>query len=160
MNVTVQIFGGDNVLKKIMEMRSASKDAIEKAVMREAINLIRYIKEQKLNGGVLNVRTGRLRRSITAQFEGQGTGTFTAKVGTNVKYGRYWELGFSRKVGAGARGGARTLKGSALEKYMAKHPAGTKNYAARPFIKSSFEENLPRIKENLAKVVKEVVTWS
>jgi len=160
MNVNVQIVGTDNVAKKISEMQGKSRSVIEKAVMREAINLVRYVKEQKLTGQSLQVQTGRLRRSITAKFEGEGTDTFTAIVGTNVKYGRFWELGFSRKVGAGARGGPRSLSGTALQKYLAKHPPAMKSISARPFLRNSFEENMPRIKENLAKSVREALRWN
>ena len=57
-----------------------------------------------------------------------------AYVGTNVSYGAFWEHGFTRKIGAGARGGPRTLSGNALATYIARHPPGTRQYAARPFL--------------------------
>lgn len=93
----------------------------------------------------LGVVTGRLLRSIT-QGGADSRSKFVstpvsaiAIVGTNVEYGAAWEYGFTRKVGAGARGGPRTLTGKSLETYIAKHPPGTKNVPARPFLAPALE---------------------
>jgi phage gpG-like protein len=88
----------------------------------------------------LGVVTGRLLRSIT-QTGGDGRSRFVSTetsaifyVGTNVEYAAGWEYGFTRKVGAGARGGPKTLTGKARETYFAKHPPGVRAVAARPFL--------------------------
>lgn len=56
-----------------------------------------------------------------------------------AKYAAAWEFGFNRKVGAGANGGPRTLFGKARERYFLKHPPGTKDFAARPFVHPAFK---------------------
>ena len=43
-------------------------------------------------------------------------------------------------MGAGARGGPRTLSGSALESYIAKHPAGVKHFPERSFLRSALKD--------------------
>jgi phage gpG-like protein len=97
----------------------------------------------------LGVVTGRLLRSITqgagdsrSRFVSTAT-TAYAYVGTNVEYGAPWEYGFQRKIGAGSRGGPRTLMGKALQTYIAKHPPGVKNVGARPFLAPALEEFKP-----------------
>jgi phage gpG-like protein len=92
----------------------------------------------------LGVVTGRLRASIAVRFESTPTTSY-AYVGTNVGYGIAWEMGFSRKVGAGARGGPRTLSGRALSTYFAKHPPGLKQVAARPFLRPALAQDEPQI---------------
>lgn len=107
-------------------------------------------------GGVLSVRTGRLRRSITFRVEGskeKPVGT----VGTNLDYGAAWEFGFDRKVGAGARGGPRTLKGAARDRYMLKHPSGIKHYEARSFLRSALQEAGPEIQQEIRQAVGRVM---
>jgi phage gpG-like protein len=51
------------------------------------------VKNDKLSGQVLKVRTGRLRRSITYKLS-NGDNTASATVGTNLSYGRAQEYGF------------------------------------------------------------------
>jgi len=63
---------------------------IDKATLR----LEAHIKERKLSGQVLNVRTNRLRSSITVVKAKQGAGgSIWGAVGTNVKYARIHEYG-------------------------------------------------------------------
>ncbi len=115
----------------------------------------------------LGVVTGRLLRSITqggadsrSRFESTATSAI-AYVGTNVDYGAGWEYGFTKKVGAGARGGPRTLSGRSLETYIRKHPPGTKNVAARPYLApalSDFKaEATRRLEDALARSMTEAL---
>lgn len=66
---------------------------LNKEMKRATFDLVGYVKSQKLSGGVLNVRTGRLRRSITGKTS-DGDGLITSEVGTNVSYGGFWERGY------------------------------------------------------------------
>jgi HK97 gp10 family phage protein len=70
--------------------------ALFKGVQSAAIGLSSYIKSGKLSGQILNVRTGTLRRSITAQTEDRGN-EIVGQVGTNVKYAKFHEFG-TRKL--------------------------------------------------------------
>ena len=114
------------------------------SVTRAAIMMMAHVKENKLSGGVLNVKTGRLRRSINQSVKSDENSVI-GQVGTNVSYGRFWELGFDRKLGAGTRGGpgargGKVLTGKALASYYAKHPAGTKHEAPRSFLRSALAD--------------------
>lgn len=66
-------------------------------VQRLAIKVQGIVKEGKLTGQVLHVRTGTLRRSINQRIEETSTGVF-AKVGTNVRYAAIHEYGFDGRV--------------------------------------------------------------
>lgn len=60
---------------------------------RESLELTAYVKEDKLSGQVLNVRTGTLRRSIHRDLRTTAN-EVVATVGTNVEYARIHEYGF------------------------------------------------------------------
>lgn len=143
----------DAIRQVLNRVESGAMDLVYAAVEREAINLVRYVKSQKLHGQVLNIKTNRLNSSIVHKMSQDGE-TVTAVVGTNVKYARFWELGFDRKVGAGARGGPRSITGKALITYFAKHPPAMKNFPARPFLQPSLEENRDRIVSNVFRALK------
>lgn len=65
------------------------------SIGRLTLQLLREVKAGKLSGQVLNVRTGRLRRSINQRLEQRDPLQITGYVGTNVVYGRRHELGFT-----------------------------------------------------------------
>lgn len=66
-------------------------------IARAALKLQKLAK-LNLSGVVLNVRTGRLRRSINLRLDGKGTPNPSASVGTNVAYARVHEFGFEGTV--------------------------------------------------------------
>ena len=68
------------------------------SIGRATLMVLRRVKQDKLTGQVLNVQTGRLRRSITNSISSNGTGKIIGIVGTNVAYGRIHELGFRGAV--------------------------------------------------------------
>lgn len=142
--ITGYIIGQRELTAKFQAAGPKIKAAIDAEVQKLGFALQLRVQRDWLRGprpSKLGVVTGRLLRSIT---QGSGADTrsrfvstptsATAIVGTNVTYGAAWELGFSRKVGAGARGGPRTLTGRARDTYIAKHPPGVKQVAARPFL--------------------------
>jgi phage gpG-like protein len=103
----------------------------------------------------LGVKTGRLLSSITqggsdsrSRFESTPEKSLYY-VGTNVSYGALWEHGFNRKVGAGARGGPRNLPGPLMARYIAKHPPGERQVAARPFLSPALEDMRRHIIERI-----------
>jgi hypothetical protein len=71
------------------EARTRLRTTIESLGFR----LQRLVQADYLSGQVLNVRSGRLRRSINTRLR-ETPGSVTASVGTSVSYGRFWELGF------------------------------------------------------------------
>lgn len=138
--ITGYIVGDRELIARMQGVPAAMKAEVDRTVDNLTFQLERTVKQQYLTGQALKVRTDRLRGSITrlapetrTRVE-KGPNFSYGFVGTNVSYGAFWEHGFSRKVGAGARGGPRTLSGQALATYFARHPPGTRAYAARPFL--------------------------
>ncbi len=72
--------------------------AVYETIVRLTIKLQGNVKENKLSGQVLKVRTGRLRRSINQRVEVEESRGPVGTVGTNVSYARPHELGFSGDV--------------------------------------------------------------
>ena len=152
--ITGWLIGDKRVIAKLDGLPDRLQSALQKRVETLALKLLVKVKAEKLSDQVLKVQTGRLRRSINERVETNGT-RVTGIVGTNVVYGRAWELGFDRKIGAGARGGPRTLSGKALDTYFAKHPPGTKHYEPRSFLRSALEEMRPQIEKELGLIVRD-----
>jgi phage gpG-like protein len=77
-------------------MRAYVRERIKGAVYDSGVALQRHIAKNKLTGQVLKRRTGKLADSIAldpvshAKEEG---GKISIRVGTNVIYGKAWELG-------------------------------------------------------------------
>lgn len=70
---------------------------VKKSIGRLILKLLRKVKQDKLSGQVLNVRTGRLRRSINQRVT-ESDGRIVGLVGTNVEYAPPHELGFTGSV--------------------------------------------------------------
>ncbi len=89
--IGIQIIGAESVIARFQGAPERLRQALTAATMRLAILAQRRVMETKLSGQVLHVRTGRLRRSINVApiVEGDRIG---ARTGTNVEYGRTWEL--------------------------------------------------------------------
>lgn len=150
---------------KALVARIAGAGAVVKAEIDATVQKLGYalqarVQTQKLTGQVLRVRTGRLRSSIAqgaadsrSRFESTDTHAY-AFVGTNVSYGAAWEHGFNRRVGAGARGGPRTLSGKALDSYIRRHPPGVRAVAARPFLAPALFEMRATIQTELGAALK------
>ena len=155
MNFIVAVHA-ESMIAKMDGAPAAVRRSLKLVMDRLSIMVQRSVKEDKLTGQVLHVRTGILRRSINREVTESADGIF-ATIGTNVIYGVGWENGFTRRIGAGARGGPRTLQGAALDRYMARHPSGTRDFAARPFLRPTLEEFKPRIREDIRAAVMEVV---
>ena len=170
--ITTQIKGGKELATRFQHGADRAFAIVEDAVRVEALNLVRVVK-LKLTDDVLHVQTGRLRRSITANFEGAGTGTFRALVGTNVQYARVHELGFNGTV----KVPAHTVKAHQRTQTMAfgkllkapmtvtvrdhvvKESSREMNMPARPFLRPALEENKARIlgsiRQALGRIIRE-----
>jgi len=146
----------DAVIARFAAMPALMRTEMTNTINRLTAEMQRSIVKDKLTGQVLNVRTGTLRRSIIQDIAKPKQGGIFGGVSTNLDYGIAWEDGFDRKIGAGARGGPRTLQGKALANYYAKHPPGTKHYE-RPFLKPTLEEFAPQIKEDIRQTALEVI---
>lgn len=120
-------------------------ERIGKTVQTRALEMLGVVKSLYLSGAALGVRTGRLLRSVNAVYQQDGT-QLSLSVGTNVEYGRFWELGFkgveqvkafSRITGAG--------KTSLVKAHLRRV-----DQAARPFLQPALDDMKPRILAALA----------
>lgn len=87
------VTGSDQVNRAFGRVTPAVRAELVKGTGRIVLRLLTKVKLEKLSGQVLKVRTGRLRRSINQRVDASGD-LITGSVGTNVDYGRKWELGF------------------------------------------------------------------
>jgi len=158
------ILGDRALLARLDRFPAEAKTRVDLTVQALGLELERRVKTSYLRGPrpqKLGVVTGRLLSSITrgaadsrTRFESTPESS-VYYVGTNVPYGAMWEYGFERKVGAGARGGPRTIKsGPALARYFAKHPPGVKQFAARQFLAPALNDLKPLINEKLGAALK------
>jgi phage gpG-like protein len=130
---------GVDVVKLALKAKGPKAQA---AILRETwalgLKLQLLVKEGKLTGQVLKVQTNRLRGSISLRVI-EGSAAVFAAVGTNVEYGRAWELGFTVKPYLHAN-----LFGKGIKANM---PGRT--VPARPFLRPTLTEMTPEIKVRL-----------
>jgi phage gpG-like protein len=141
-NVVGSVQGLDRVAFALnLGIPQSVRATLRQAVDRLGLELQRRVKADYLSGsfqtgigraGALNVQTGTLRRSINLKREDTST-TVAAFVGTNVVYGRAWELGNVPRFGPG-----RTIIG---------------RQAARPFLRPAWEEMRPKVQAELTKAI-------
>lgn len=143
MSVNVSV-SAENLVARLRGIEDRMHADLLRVMRVLAIDIQGYVMGEKLTGQVLNVRTGNLRTSINQKVV-DSTTSIRGSVGTNIWYGALWEQGFDRKVGAGARGGPRTLFGRALERYQLQHPPAVKHYPARSFLASALKDMEQRI---------------
>ena len=96
MKVSIEFAGDTAVVARLDSLPDALRAVLRKKVWSLTLQLEARIKDDKLSGQVLNVVTGRLRRSIFSSV----TETDTSIVGKvessgDVKYARIHEYGFS-----------------------------------------------------------------
>lgn len=141
--IEVTIPAADKLESALDIKRVALLMALKSEIKKIAIDMTAKVKSEKLSGQVLNVRSGRLRRSINYRIEESDTG-IDAKVGTNVEYGRVHELGF--------KGAVRVKEHMRKGKRVRAHLRNV-NMPARPFLRPSLEEMRGEIDSRIARVV-------
>jgi phage gpG-like protein len=153
-----QILGAEAVAARFESADPRVKDATRDAVRSLARDLMTKIKSEKLTGQVLKVRTGRLRRSINEKFVEDGD-RMESRVGTNVAYGRFWELGFhgTQQVKQYIRT-TRMAFGKPIFPVQAVVHAHSRNVnqAPRPFLVPSLEEMRGEIRARLMRAMRVV----
>jgi phage gpG-like protein len=154
-----QIVGSELVQAKLAQIGAMQRKRISATVHRLGLMTLKAAKEY-LNGPRpenLGDVSGRLRRSVNENFTEDGN-TFRSTVGTNLPYGAYWEKGFDRKVGFGARGGPKTALSQygeqrAIIRSYTKYgnsPGMTKHFDARPFLTPALADMKDEIRARLA----------
>jgi phage gpG-like protein len=88
-----RVVGAESVAANLEGMSARIHNRIRSAVEAAGIDLQKGVKRGRLTGQSLKVRSTRLRGSITQQLTDDGE-SIKSRVGTNVVYGRFWELGY------------------------------------------------------------------
>ncbi len=157
--VQVRVVGDKLVAASFLHMSKTMQSTMAKEMGRLAILLQRYVKQNKLTGQVLKVRTGTLRRSISNEIR-QSPGHIEAIVGTNVKYGAAHEFGFSGVVTVKAH--MRTIK-QAWGKPIAPTQVSVSSFSRqinlpeKSFLRSALRDMTPQLKQELANAVSRVL---
>jgi len=147
-----------SVLLKLPTFQARMHARLTKVTQRLAIMLQRYVKESKLTGQVLHVRTGTLRRSINQRVDPQKN---VGYVGTNVRYGAIHEFGFRGTVtvkehmrqmratgrwSLGSEKGTRWLRGKKIgEPFSVRAHTREVNLPMRSFLRSALEDKRAEI---------------
>lgn len=97
MTIRGEIKGDREVVADLRRFDAAARGEIQKGIGRITLKLLTRVKAQKLSGQALNVRTGRLRRSITQRIDASAN-EISGIVGTNVDYAAIHEYGFKGAV--------------------------------------------------------------
>lgn len=134
--------GDAEVIRKVDELGSRMRKELRGGIGRLALKLQNKVKTDKLSGQVLNVRTGRLRRSINQAVIDEGE-KVTGVVSTAVKYAPPHEYGFSGvvtvrehlRMQTKAWGKAITPKQVTVRSHSAKM-----NLPARSFLRSALHD--------------------
>lgn len=145
-------------LRKLEDIGAKSMVALRDEIRRLTIELQNKVKQEKLNGAVLNRRTGTLMRSIDQRVEETAT-SIAGYVGTNLRYGIAHELGFSGSVTVPAH--ARTIVqafGKSITPTVVSVRPHTRNVnmPMRSFLKTSLSEFRGTIRDRLIAALKGV----
>jgi len=154
--LSIRVVGAEGVEGRIRGISAAVHWRLRAAVQGLGIELQGKVKV-KLSDDVLHVRTGRLRRSITEATTDEGE-TIASRTGTNVAYGRAWELGFSGDVAVRAHERVSSMAfGRQVAPKTQQVSAHTRhvNMAPRPFLQPALAEMRDRIRERLSTAVAE-----
>ena len=145
--ITIEATGTEELKVKFQSMGGKLKDALRQGMQIAMFDLQRYVKQEKLSGQVLKVRTGNLRSNINQTVEDQG-GQIVGSVGTNVKYGRVHEYGGTVSIPEHDR---RLMSGKTVTVR-----AHTATFPARSFLRSSLSDRRDRIIATLEASAKRV----
>jgi len=95
--ITGTVVGGEALIERFESLPNRLRAELRVGIARACLLVQRETKESKLTGQVLNVRSGRLRRSINMRIT-EEPDQVTGIVGTNVSYARAHEFGFDGTV--------------------------------------------------------------
>lgn len=144
----VTVTGDRQSANAIAQVQQRINSRLRDAIQRAALDLLAFVKGQKLTGQVLNVRTGRLRRSITQRVETESNGTIAGLVGTNVSYGRAHELGYKGRVAVKAH--TRKVQG---KRVPVRAHSRQMDIPKRPFLGPSLNEKMPVYRKWMADAI-------
>ena len=130
MSFQVQVVGKEQLVARFGRARDSVAQAVVDAVSKSGY-AVQARAQEKLSGDVLNVRTGRLRRSINTAIYQTSTTDVSAQVGTNVEYAGVHEYGFDDIVTV-----PEHLSHRAFDRFGAATKLSTKSGRIRASVKS------------------------
>jgi phage gpG-like protein len=142
-----ELVGDKAVIRSLKEQQLRVVSGVERVVTRLVMKLLRRVK-LKLSDDVLHVRSGRLRRSINAQFTGKGA-KVQGEVGTNLPYGRVHEFGLTVTVEEHMRLVKKAFGRSLRTPVQSVVHAHEVRYPERSFLRSALREMQPEIRSEL-----------
>ena len=137
-------------------VRAGLLSALKAELTKVSFDVSARVKDQKLSGQVLKVKTGRLRRSINAKPVTETETGVEALVGTNVEYARIHEFGFKGSVNV--REHMRKAKGQFAVRVRAH--ARKVNLPERSFLRSSLDDMRGQIDQRIAAVIGKAIAGS
>jgi phage gpG-like protein len=153
------IIGGPQLVDRLNRIVPVAKVEIQKSMGRLVLSLVRRIK-QKLSGEALNVRTGRLRRSVTSNVS-MDADAVRGIASTNVEYAAKHEYGFKGTETVKAH--LRLIKkafGKTL-RFPVYQNVGTHtrqvNFPERSFMRTALTEMTPEIRAEFNQALTNVV---
>lgn len=155
-----ELVGGDALVARFKRINPAIQSSLEDSIQRLTLQLLKKVKQEKLSGQALKVKTGRLRRSINRRIEQTAT-TVAGYVGTNVEYAKRQEYGFTGTETV--REHLRLMKvafGKPMKephKVLVRQHSRNVNYPAHSFLRSALSEMDAVIKESIATAVQQKV---
>ncbi len=139
--ITGTIVGDRELVAKFEQMPNRLREELKAGIGRAALLVQVQSKEAKLSGQVLQVRTGRLRRSINVKTSETATAV-SASVGTNVAYARVHEYGFQGTVSV-----REHLATSKLgNKFTVRGHNRNVNVPEKSFLRSALADMAPQIR--------------
>ncbi|MCL2658771.1 MAG: HK97 gp10 family phage protein [Betaproteobacteria bacterium] len=170
------MIGDKEVIERFQALPGRARDALRDSIGRMALRLQRSVKQNKLSGQALNVRTGRLRRSID-QVVVEQDGGIVGVVSTDVEYAHAHEYGFEGTVTVKAhlrrsreqmrkaiigKSGFETKrskkKWAGKGETLVRSHSRTMNISERSFLRSALHEMESEIRQDMRQSVSKAIT--
>jgi hypothetical protein len=153
--IEFSVQGDDAVVKMLGAQVPALTKAVRNSIVRGSIALVRYVKEHKLSGQVLHVRSGTLRRKVNYRIIDSAS-SITGQVGVKLKYAAPHEYGFDGVVNVRAH--LRTAKMAfgrpiAAVTFSVRAHSMHMKLPERSFLRSSLREMTPAIQSMIRQAV-------
>jgi phage gpG-like protein len=155
--LNIQVVGDRELIARFDAMPSKIRSALLRKVTALALMLEAKVKDEKLSGQVLNVRSGALRRSIFNEVTDTAT-EVTGKVASSgdIKYASVHEYGGTINIPEiTAKGKALAFMMGGKQVFFKKVAAHTVTMPERSFMRSSLKDMESQIREGLTQTVRE-----
>jgi phage gpG-like protein len=143
--MSATFFGTERVIFRFTAISDGVHGRMVQIMGSVANDISTYVKDNKLSGQVLQVRSGRLRRSVNGTTQDGGT-QVSAVVRTNLVYAAPHEYGCNKTVNVPAHTRMQTMAwGKPMTARMVEvcaHPMRM-NLPERSFLRSSLHETAP-----------------